>query len=123
VKARPAAIGAAVAVVIVAVAAVAAWHETAIGAREYAAADEAASRGDWPSAVDHARAAAEAVAPASPWPERALRRLEAIARDAETRGDAETARLAYAAMWTAVSSTRSSGDSGGKSGDGNGGRR
>ena len=66
-------------------------RETSIGRREVAAADEAADRSDWPEAVGHARAAAEALVPGSPWPERGWHRLEAIGHDAEARGDDATA--------------------------------
>jgi len=86
---------------------VAGAREASTGARELAAADADAARGRWPEAIAHARAAAEAAAPGSPWPERGLRRLEAMGRDAATRGDESTARLAYAAMRTAALETRS----------------
>jgi hypothetical protein len=90
------------AVVVVAVLGVAAAREASTGASELAAAEAAAAHGDWPEAIGHARAAAEAVAPASPWPDRGFRRLESIGRDATARGDEPTARLAYAAMRTAA---------------------
>jgi hypothetical protein len=94
-------------VVVLAVVGVAAAREVSTGATALAAADADAARGDWPEAIGHARAAAEAVAPASPWPERGFRRLEAIGRDATARGDESTARLAYAAMRTAALQGRS----------------
>ncbi len=93
-------------VIFVSVVTIAAWREGATGARELAAADADAARGDWPGAIAHARAAAEALAPASPWPDRGFRRLDSIGRDARARGDASTARLAYAAMMTAALETR-----------------
>jgi hypothetical protein len=84
-------------------------RESSTGASDLAAADRDAARGDWPDAISHARAAAEAATPGSPWPERGLRRLESIGRDATARGDESTARLAYAAMRTAALATRSPG--------------
>jgi hypothetical protein len=90
------------AVVVVAVLGVADAREASTGASELAAAEASAARGNWPDAIGHARAAAEAVALASPWPERGFRRLESIGRDATARGDEPTARLAYAAMRTAA---------------------
>jgi hypothetical protein len=86
---------------------VAAVREASAGASELAAAESYAARGEWPDAIAHARAAAEAAVPASPWPERGFRRLEAIGRDATARGDEPTARLAFAAMRTAALETRS----------------
>jgi hypothetical protein len=94
--------GALTALVVVAALAVLTARETTIGRREVAAADEAADRSDWPVAVGHARAAAEALAPGSPWPERGWHRLEAIGHDAEARGDDPTAMLAYGAMRAAA---------------------
>jgi hypothetical protein len=87
--------------------AVAAARERSIAEREAAAADAAAARSDWLDAVGHARAAAEAVVPGSPWPDQGFRRLEATGHDAEARGDLETALLAYGAMRTASLATRS----------------
>jgi hypothetical protein len=84
-------------------------REVALGREAVAAADAAAARSDWREAVAQARAAAEAVAPGSPWPERGLRRLEAIGHDAEARGDDPIALLAYGAMRTAALETRAPG--------------
>lgn len=95
------------ALVLAGVLGVAALREASAGAREVAAADSDAARGDWPDAIGHARAAAEAAVPASPWPERGFRRLDSIGRDATARGDEPTARLAFAAMRTAALETRS----------------
>jgi hypothetical protein len=80
-------------------------------------ADAAAQKSDWPMAIAHARAAAEALVPGSPWPERGWLRLEAIGHDAEARGDDETALLAYGAMRGAALATRGplSGSSGRRS--------
>jgi hypothetical protein len=93
------------ALTLVAVVSVLTVRQVVVGAAEVAAADAAASQSDWPQAIDHARAAAEALAPASPWPERGYRRLEAVGHDAETRGDDTTAMLAYGAMRTAALAT------------------
>ena len=92
--------------VVLAVLAVATARETALGRSELEAADRAAAAADWLEAISHARAAAEAVAPGSPWPERACARLEAIGRDAEARGDQTTALLAYGALRSAAIATR-----------------
>ena len=90
----------------VAVLGVATWRQGSTGAAEVAASDTEAARGHWPEAIAHARAAAEAAAPGSPWPDRGFRRLASIGHDAATRGDESTARLAYAAMRTAAVETR-----------------
>jgi hypothetical protein len=94
------------AAVLLALLAVATARETALGRSELEAADRAAGAADWLEAISHARAAAEAVAPGSPWPERACVRLESIGHDAETRGDQTTALLAYGALRSAAIATR-----------------
>jgi hypothetical protein len=94
------------AAVLLAIVAVATARETALGRSELEAADRAAAAADWLEAIAHARAAAEAVAPGSPWPERACGRLESIGRDAEARGDQATALLAYGALRSAAIATR-----------------
>ena len=94
------------AVVVVSMLTIAAWHQASTSAGEMAAADDEAGKGHWPEAIAHARSAAEAVAPWSPWPDRGFRRLESIGHDAAARGDDSTARLAYAAMRTAALETR-----------------
>ncbi len=91
---------------VCAVAIVAAARQTSIGRTEMEAADSAAAASDWIDAVFHARAAAEAVAPGSPWPERGRARLDAIGREAEERGDESTALLAYGALRAAALATR-----------------
>jgi hypothetical protein len=91
---------------------VAVLREGSISEEEAAAADVAATKGDWPGTIAHARASAEAYVPGSPWPERSLRRLAAVGHDAEARGDEGTALLAYGAMRTAVVATRSPGGRG-----------
>jgi hypothetical protein len=91
-----------VALVIVVVAA----REVSLGRRDVAAAQAAVARSDWPEAIARARAAAEALVPGSPWPEQGRQRLDAIGRDAEARGDDETALLAYGALQTAALATR-----------------
>jgi hypothetical protein len=94
------------ALVVVAVVAVVAMRQRSIGETELAAAGEAAGRSDWPEAIARARAAAEALVPGSPWPERARALLESIGRNAEARGDDENALLAYGALRTAAIATR-----------------
>jgi hypothetical protein len=94
---------------VLAVLAVLGAREVAVGREAVAAADAAAARSDWREAIARARTAAEALAPGSPWPERGLRRLEAIGHDAEARGDDPTALLAYGAMRTATLETRAPG--------------
>ncbi len=86
---------------------VAVVREGSLAEREATAADAASAKSDWFDAIGHARTAAEAMVPGSPWPERGFRRLEAIGHDAEARGDLETAVLAYGAMRTASLTTRS----------------
>jgi hypothetical protein len=81
-------------------------REFALGRDEMEAADRAAAASDWTEAISHARAAAGAVAPGSPWPERALVRLDAMGHDAEARGDETTALLAYGALRSAAIATR-----------------
>jgi hypothetical protein len=95
--------------VVVAALAVLTARELAAGQNEVAAADAAASRSDWGETIVHARAAAEALVPGSPWPEGGWTRLEAVGRDAEARGDDGTALLAYGAMRAAALATRAPG--------------
>jgi hypothetical protein len=90
-------------VVFVAVVVVAIAHQYGIGQTQAAAAESDAGRGDWTGAIMHARAAAEAAAPGSRWPDEGFRRLEAIGHDAEARADGRTALVAYGAMLTAAS--------------------
>ena len=106
---RPSRVAAMIALVVVAVLAVATGRELSVGQVQVAAADAAADRSDWAEAVLHARAAAEALAPGSPWPARGWARLEAIGHDAEARGDDGTALLAYGAMRSAALATRAPG--------------
>lgn len=86
-----------------------AWREAALGRDELAAADRDAARGDWPDAIAHARSAARARVPGSPWPGRAARRLEALGHEAEMRGDDDTALMAYGALRAAILSTQAVG--------------
>jgi hypothetical protein len=113
--------------VVVALTAIAVAREMAIGRAEMEAADRAAARAEaeaahaeteakraaaaahWAEAILHARAAAEAVAPGSPWPERARLRLAALGHDAEARGEGPTALLAYGALRAASIATRGPG--------------
>lgn len=97
------------ALVVVAVVAIVTVREMAIGHSEVSLCDAAVQKSDWPEAIGHARAAAEALVPGSPWPQQGWMRLEAIGHDAEARGDDETALLAYGAMRTAAMATRAPG--------------
>ena len=92
--------------VVAMVVAIGTTKEWAEGQEQVAAADAAAARSDWPEAIAHARAGAEALAPGSPWPLRGWLRLEAVGHDAEARGDDATALAAYSAMRTAAMATR-----------------
>ena len=76
------------------------------GSNAVAASDRALAAGDRLLAIEEARAAAEAVAPGSPYPARGYARLDAIAREAEARDDDETAAAAWRAMRTAAIGTR-----------------
>jgi hypothetical protein len=98
--------GALLGLLLVLVVGVSSARQVLAGGPELTLSDAAALKGDWPMAISHARAAAEAFAPGSPWPERAWQRLEAIGHDAEARGDDETALLAYGAMRAAALATR-----------------
>ncbi len=100
------------ALTVTSVLAVSTVHQLAVGRREVAAANDAVSRKDWPEAIRHARAAAEAFVPASPWPERGEQYLQAIGHDAEARGDGATALLSYGAARTAALATQAPGASG-----------
>lgn len=84
-------------------------REFAVGRDAVAAADAAAAKSDWREAIAQARIAAESLTPASPWPERGLRQLQAMGHDAEARGDDATALLAYGAMRAAALETRAPG--------------
>jgi hypothetical protein len=86
-------------------AAVATARELSVGHAESTAADAAAEAAQWPEAIAHARAAAQAYVPGSPWPERGMRRLAAVGHGAEARGDDDDALLAYGAMRTAAVAT------------------
>jgi hypothetical protein len=97
---------AAVLLVVVTVVLVATAREASISHDEAVAADAAGARSDWPGAIAHARASAEAFVPGSSWPERSLRRLATIGHDAEARGDDATALLAYGAIRSAELATR-----------------
>ncbi len=97
---------AAVLLVVVTIVVVATAREASISHEEAVAADAASARSDWPGAIAHARASAEAIVPGSSWPERSLRRLASIGHDAEARGDDSTALLAYGAIRTAEIATR-----------------
>jgi len=99
------------ALVLATVTATLALREVALGKAEMGAAEEAVARSAWTDAIWHARAAAETFVPGSPWPDRAMRRLDGIGRDATIRGDRGVALLAYGAVRTAALATRAPGAS------------
>ncbi|MEO6420862.1 MAG: hypothetical protein ABIP39_15725 [Polyangiaceae bacterium] len=83
-------------------------HARSVGARAMRESDEAFAKGDLPTAIVRAHAAAEAVVPTSPYPARGYARLDTIARDAESRGDDASAAAAWRAMRSAAMATRTS---------------
>jgi hypothetical protein len=87
--------------------AVAMAHQMREGARAMTECDAALARADLTTAISRARSAAEAAAPASPYPARAYERLASIARDAEAHGNEATAIAAWSAMRAAAIETRS----------------
>lgn len=91
--------------------AVLASREATLGRDQLSAAEDDAAHGDWGGAIAHARGAAEARAPGSPWPARGARRLDDLAREAELRGDDDTALVAYGALRAAALSTGAPGSS------------
>jgi hypothetical protein len=100
-----------VALLLATVIATLALREVAIGKAEMGAVEDAVARSAWADAIGHARAAAETFVPGSPWPDRAMRRLDDIGRDATIRGDRGVALLAYGALRTAALATRAPGAS------------
>lgn len=62
------------------------------------ASDAALSKGDPRTAITHAKEAAQARAPFSPYPERGKQRLHDIAQNGEERADFDTATIAYRAL-------------------------
>jgi hypothetical protein len=93
------------AIVLVAVLAAGGARQLVVGARAVVDCDVAAARDDLPAAIGHARAAAEAVLPGSPYPRRGYERLDRIARESESRGDDATALAAWRAMRAAAGET------------------
>jgi len=92
-------------IAIAAVVSIATAREVRIGARAMAESDAALARKDAPAALASARDAAEAYAPASPYVRAGFARIEAIARDAEARGDERAAVSAWSAMRAAATAT------------------
>lgn len=91
---------------VVVVLSVAIARQYSIGVRSMSASDAAMSRGDVPAAIDEARAAAEARAPFSPYPDRGFERLTALARGAEQSGNWVDCARAWRAVRSAARSTR-----------------
>ncbi len=81
-------------------------RQFALGAHAMSASDEALARGDISAAIDEARAAAEARAPGSPYPQRGYERLMTLARDAEHAGHVSDCARAWRAVQSAALSTR-----------------
>jgi hypothetical protein len=98
-----------VVLVLATVTATLALREVALGKAEMGAVEDAVARSAWTDAIWHARAAAETFVPGSPWPERAMRRLDGMGREATIRGDRGVALLAYGAVRTAALATRAPG--------------
>jgi len=72
------------------------------GEREMLRSDIAFDAGDLHAAMQHARRAASSYAPGAPHVERAFARLDAIARGAEARGNADLALQSFQAQRAAV---------------------
>jgi len=77
-----------------------------MGARAMSACDGAFAHGDVASAIDEARAAAEARALASPYPARGYERLIALAHTTEQNGDWSNCARAWRAVRSAALATR-----------------
>jgi hypothetical protein len=90
---------------LAAIVSIATAREIRIGARAMAESDAAMARHDATAALASARDAAEAYAPASPYVRAGFARIEAIARDAETRNDERAAVAAWSAMGAAATAT------------------
>lgn len=81
--------------------------ELRAGQRALVACDAAIAAHDVPTAIARARDAAFAFVPGSPYSPAGSSRLEALARDAETRGDTRDAILAWSALRAAATATSS----------------
>ncbi len=81
--------------------------ELRAGQRALIACDAAIAAHDMPTAIGRARDAAFAFVPGSPYTRAGYERLEALARDAETRADTRDAVLAWSAMRAAATATSS----------------
>ncbi len=81
--------------------------ELRAGQRALLACDAAIAARDVPVAIARARDAAFAFVPGSPYSRAGYERLEALARDAETRADTADAILAWSAMRAAATATSS----------------
>lgn len=91
---------------VVSVLAFALLHEVSEGSRAMHASDVALAAKNPELALAEAHEAATHVAPFSPWSERGYSRLEALADDAEARGDDELATNAWQAIRAAETATR-----------------
>ncbi len=81
-------------------------HEAQEGAQAMRASDAALAAKNPELAIAEAYQAAARVAPLSPWSERGFARLQAIAEDAEARGDDELAQTAWHAVRSAEVTTQ-----------------
>jgi hypothetical protein len=81
-------------------------REWSAGADAVKESDVALAEGDARGAIVHARTAAEAAVPFSPYPEAGYARLEEVARSAERKGDLELAGFAWRAVRSAAVATR-----------------
>jgi hypothetical protein len=79
------------------------WSAGAVAMEE---SDVALARGDVRGAITHARRAAEAAVPFSPYPQEGYARLAAIARSSEQKGDRDVAGFAWRAVRSAAMATR-----------------
>lgn len=104
-RSRAALIGSIVAAVV-SVLAFATLHEVSEGARAMHASDVALAAKNPELALAEAHEAATHVAPFSPWSDRGYARLEALAEDAEARGDDDLATSAWQAIRAAETATR-----------------
>lgn len=93
---------AALVVAVVASAALHVWSEGKDGMR---ASDDALAKNDARAAIAGAKRAAQARLPGSPFPDRGRDRLRTLAREAEERGDPETATAGWRALRAACAST------------------
>jgi hypothetical protein len=96
-------------------------REWSAGADALEESDVALAQGDARGAIVHARTAAEAAVPFSPYPQAGYERLEEVARSAEQKGDLELAGFAWRAVRSAAVATRPAGAARGRVAEANDG--